>query len=139
MHTFHRALVIADKTTFMRDLIHTVASKISSKWRAVGKVLKLPTGTLDRIQKCNALKPNKDIASCEHMLYIWMQQDLLYKVQPFSPFTWQSIIEALREPSVGEVDLAEKLTKKHIHASTFAIYKSIGCSCQWKLPLYTCS
>ena len=62
-----------------------MASKIPSKWRAVGKELKLPTGTLDRIQKCNALKPDKDIVSFEHMLYIWMQLDLLYKAQPFSP------------------------------------------------------
>ena len=77
------------------------------------KELKLPTGTLDRIQECNALKPDKDIVSFEHMLYIWMQLDLLYKAQPFSPSIHManlSIIEALRAPSVREDDLAEKST-----------------------------
>ena len=103
--------------------------------------LKLPTGTLDRIQECNSEKPDKDIVSFEHVVYIWKQQGQLFKVQRFRPFTWQSIIEALR--TVGEIALAKTLTSKHLHSSMFAIY----CAQVYRLKLsaldlltsYTCS
>ena len=132
-HKFH--FIISDQTALpsMRDLVHAVVSKIPSKWRAVGTELKMPTGTLDKIQEHNAQKPDKDSVSFEHMLCIWMQQDLLRpcpKVQPFGPFTWRSIIEALR--AIGEIDLAETLTNNHIHTSMLRYIQciQIAAGCQ---------
>ena len=87
--------------------MNDVASIVSAKWRAIGIQLELPSGTLDSIQQEHARKPQADQHSFETMLNIWKQ---LAK----TPYTWKTIIDALKAPSVGENQLGDDLEAKYI-------------------------
>ena len=88
------------------NLMNCVAAEIPAKWKVVGIQLRLSSGTLDSIQSENAGKPQADLLSFEQVLSKWERQGP-------SPYTWQTITEVLRTPSVGEVALAERLHKKY--------------------------
>ena len=87
------------------DLINDVAV-ISAKWRLVGVQLNLPNGTLDEIQTQNAGKPDQCILSFEQVFATWRSLGT-------SPYTWKTLINALRSPGVGEVTLANELNVKY--------------------------
>ena len=94
-----------DHTPQLRDLINHVAAVIPAKWRLVGVQLKLPNGTLDEIQVQNVGKPNECILSFEQVFVKWRSLGT-------SPYTWETMINTLRSPAVGEVELANKLNAK---------------------------
>ena len=105
---YHFSPEVDDHTPNLDDLMNDVAAVIPSKWRLVGVQLKLPNGTLDEIQAQNAGRPDQCILSFEQVFAKWRSLGT-------SPYTWMTMINALRSPAVGEVTLANKLnTKMHV-------------------------
>eukprot|EP00731_Ephydatia_muelleri_P014861 Em0008g581a len=98
---------VDDHTLQLCDLMNDVAAVIPAKWRLVGVQLKLPNGTLDEIQAQNAGRPDQCILSFEQMFAKWRSLGT-------SPYTWETMINTLCSPAVGEVKLANKLnTEMH--------------------------
>ena len=88
------------------ELMNDVAAEIPTKWRLVGIQLKLPSGTLNTIQDENAGRPDRNVHSFEQVFTEWRRQKT-------SPHTWETIINALRAPAVGEIEVAYTVHKKH--------------------------
>ena len=88
--------------------MNDVASKIAAKWKDVGIQLGLSSGTLDSIQNQNAGKANACQESFREVLSEW-------KAKQPKPYTWQTMIDALRSNAVAEVRLAEELDLKYLH------------------------
>ena len=68
--------------------------------------MKLPSGTLDSIQAQNAGRPDGCILSFEQVFTEWERQKT-------SPHTWETIINALCAPAVGELKLSSKMSMKY--------------------------
>ena len=100
---------VDDRTPNLDELMNDVAAVIPAKWRFVGVQLKLPKGTLDEIQAQNAGRPDDSKHSFEQVFDRWRSLGT-------SPYTWMTMINALRSPAVGEVTLANELNTK-IHVS----------------------
>ncbi|KAL5483958.1 hypothetical protein EMCRGX_G020379 [Ephydatia muelleri] len=94
------------RTLKLSDLMNDVGAVIPAKWRLVGVQLDLPTETLDSIQARNAGRPNWCIHSFEQVFTEW-------KGQGTRPYTWETIINALRTPTVGELVLADDVLNRH--------------------------
>ena len=86
--------------------MNDVAAAITSKWRLVGLQLEIPYGTLDSIQAQNAGRPDSCILSFEQVFTEWERQKT-------SPHTWETIINALHAPAVGEHELADRMFSKY--------------------------
>ena len=87
--------------------MNDVAAVIAAKWRLVGVQLKLPYGTLDEIQEQYARRPDECKYSFEQVFTEWKS------LGTTSPYTWETMIEALRSPAVGEKTLADSLHAKY--------------------------
>ena len=90
--------------------MNEIAAVIPSKWRAVGIQLSLSRGTLDSIQSNHAGKPQLCHDSFEEVFGTWKDQATTGAT--CSPYTWLTMIDALKTPAVGEVALAESLEQK---------------------------
>ena len=97
-------------TCDVKDLMNDVASITPAKWRSVGIQLGLSLSTLDSIQSNNAGKPDASLHSFEQVFSTWEKQGP-------SPYTWNTIIEALRSPAVGEFALADELEHNHMKST----------------------
>ena len=84
--------------------MNDVAAAIPAKWRAVGTQLNVSSSDLDRIGVEN---PQDCQGSFQKMLDHW-------KKKSTSPYTWRTIIDALKAPAVGEVARANNLETKYI-------------------------
>ena len=91
----------------LKDLMNDVAAVIPAKWRLLGVQLRLPDGTLDEIQEQNARRPDECKYSFEQVFTKWKS------LGTTSPYTWETMIEALRSPAVGEEKLANRLQSKY--------------------------
>ena len=87
--------------------MNDVAAAIPAKWRQVGVQLKLPSEVLDEIQDQNASKTDMCKLSFEQVFKKW-------KGSGTSPYTWETMVNVLRSPAVGEVDLAGELSSKYV-------------------------
>ena len=77
----------------MRDLLEKVATKAMDKWDMMGLVLNIDQHQLNTITHQNPVR-------CYSVIfYLWEK-----KADP--PFTWATIIDALRSPVMGETKLA---------------------------------
>ena len=83
-----------------------VAAIIPAKWRAVGIQLGLPSATLDTIQSQAAGRPDSNMHAFEQVIDQWQRQGP-------SPYTWRTIIDALKTPAVGEIALADEFEVKY--------------------------
>jgi len=86
----------------LSDLMDEVASKVPAKWKIISIQLGL---TLADQQHIAAITSNDPVQSFTVVFTIW-------KNQTTKPYTWSTIIEALKAPSVDEVRLAQELTNK---------------------------
>ena len=77
----------------MRDLLEKVATKAMGKWDMRGLVLNTDQHQLNTITHQNP------VLCYSAMFYLWEK-----KADP--PFTWATIIDALRSPVMGETKLA---------------------------------
>ena len=80
----------------MNDLLNRVASRIMDKWEVLGLQLNIPTQQLSKIQE------SSPILCFAEVFDIWER-----KSDP--PFTWATIVEALRSPLVNENTLAKEI------------------------------
>ena len=90
--------------------MNEVAAVIPSKWKAVGVQLSLSGGTLNSIQMSHGWKPIACHDSFEEVFRTWKDQATTGTT--CSPYTWLTMIDALKTPAVGEVALAESLEQK---------------------------
>ena len=97
-------------TCDVKNLMNDVASKIPAMWRSVGIQLGLSLSTLDSIQSNNAGKSRSNLVSFEQVFSTWEKQGP-------SPYTWNTIIEVLRTPAVGQVALADELEHNHMKST----------------------
>ena len=89
-----------------RDLMNDVAAEIPAKWRDVGIQLGLSPRILDNIQSQAAGRPDSNMHAFEQVFEQWQRQGT-------RPYTWRTIIDALKAPAVGELALANDLEVKH--------------------------
>ena len=85
------------------DLMNEVAAKIPDKWRQFGIELRLTPGELDAF-----LVPSSgDALRCFSSVFtVWQ------KKMSREPYSWQTVVECLRAPAVGEHKLALELNDK---------------------------
>ena len=86
--------------------MNDVAAEIPAKWRFVALQLGLPSGLLDGIQTQTAGIPNGLLIAFEKVLTEWDRQKT-------KPYTWETIINTLRKPSVNECALADAILTKY--------------------------
>ena len=80
----------------MRDLLEQVAAKAMDKWDTMGLVLNIDHHQLNTITHKNPVRCYSEVFS------LWEK-----KADP--PFTWATIVDALRSPAVGEMKLASDI------------------------------
>ena len=82
----------------MSDLLNKVAAKIPNKWKNMGIQLNIDGGRLETI----STKCADDLLRFADVFELW-------KGCGTPPYTWATIIDALRAPSIDEVALANDL------------------------------
>ena len=83
----------------MRDLLNQVASKALDKWERIGLQLGIEPHQLNSLKTVHLGDPMK----------CYMDVFSLWENKAEPPFTWTTIINALRAPMVAEVRLAQDL------------------------------
>ena len=83
----------------MSDLLNKVADKTRSIWETVGLQLNISS---DRIKSISESYPRNAIRCYTEVFDVWHKSGS-------PPYTWATIIDALRAPSVGEHQLATEL------------------------------
>ena len=83
----------------MRDLLNQVASKALNKWEVIGLQLGIEPHQLNSIKTVNLGDPMKCFVD---VFSLWQNK-------AEQPFTWATIIEALKAPMVEEVRLAQDI------------------------------
>ena len=82
-----------------KDLMNEVGAVIAVKWRFVGSELGLQVDQLNAIER----EQNGTLALCFSAVFHKWECDMT------SPYTWQTIITALKSQQVGEKNLAKTL------------------------------
>ena len=88
----------------IKDLHNKVAAKALHKWKRLGIQLKLDFSKLKSIEK-----EHKDAFDCYAEIF------QLWKSKGDPPYTWATIIDALKAPSVEETELATELQDSFLH------------------------
>ena len=86
-------------------LLNKVAVGAMDKWKKIGLALDIPIGQLNSIT-------TTDPILCYADIFNWWQRN------GSPPYTWATIIDALRAPIVGEARLAHELEEWIIHSTT---------------------
>ena len=84
--------------------VQVAAWEVRGKWYSCGLALGLPCDTLDAIKETNR-------GVCD-ICYTETLKEWLKSAHP--PPTWCALCSALKSPSVGYVELAEKLSKQYV-------------------------
>ena len=83
----------------MNDFLNQVASKALNKWEEIGIQLGIKPHQLDAIKIVKLGDPMK----------CYMEVFSLWENKAEHPFTWATIIDALKAPMVGKVRLAQDI------------------------------
>ena len=86
-------------------LLNKVGVGAMDKWKKIGLALDIPVSQLNSIT-------TTDPILCYAEIFNWWQRN------GSPPYTWATIIDVLRAPIVGEVQLAHELEKWVIHSTT---------------------
>ena len=86
----------------LSELMNEVAAKIPNKWRDVGLQLGVTHSELEVFGSASSPDTNSRFTS---VFSAWQKHMIV-------PYTWKSLIQALKAPSVGEIALAEKLKNR---------------------------
>ena len=109
-----RSLVMTESVLGPKDLskVFKEIYEVRDDWYNIGLELEVPTEVLDRIKSAHP-----DNAKClREMLLIWLQRRKGRGPVGESP-TWQSLIQALRSPTIEKGGLlADELERKHCRA-----------------------
>ena len=79
------------------DFLKQVAVKVSVKWRMLGHELGIEVHELDKLEH---LQQKDDVYRLERVFILWKD-----KANP--PYTWATVINALKSPIVRENSVAE--------------------------------
>ena len=90
------------------DLLNQVAIKVTDNWKSLGLQLKIKNHKLKTISKEN---PGDSLQCCVEMLETWENHGS-------PPYTWGTVIDALRADLVGKKRLADDL--KHWVSNNYA-------------------
>ena len=86
----------------LSDLMNKVASKVPGKWKQIS----IQLGLTPEDQNCFMDATFGDPTQCFIFVFnVW-------KSRATRPYTWSTIIQALKTPSVGELRLAQEITAK---------------------------
>ena len=88
----------------MKDLHNKVAPRALHKWKRLGIQLEIDFSKLKSIEK-----EHIDSFDCYTEIF------QLWKSKGDPPFTWATIIDALKAPSVEEIELATELQDSLLH------------------------
>ena len=80
------------------DFLEQVAMKVSAKWRILGLKLGVETHELDEISR--QIKDGSGVLCLERVVALWKD-----KADP--PYTWATVIDALKSHIVGEKSVAQ--------------------------------
>ena len=83
----------------LSDLLNKVADKTRSIWETIGLQLNISS---DRIKSISESYPRSPIRCYAEVFDVWRKSGS-------PPYTWATIIDALRAPIVGEHQLATEL------------------------------
>ena len=87
-------------------LLNKVAvGAVADKWKKIGLLLDIPIGQLNSVT-------TTDPILCYAEIFNWWRKN------GSPPYTWATIIDVLRAPIVGEVQLAHELEEWVIHSTT---------------------
>jgi len=86
----------------LSELMNEVAAKIPNKWRDVGLQLGVTHSELEAFASASSPDTNSRFTS---VFSAWQKHMNV-------PYTWTSLIQALKAPSVEEIRLAEKLKNR---------------------------
>ena len=99
-----------DSEPDLSDLSNEIAAEIPSKWRDMGQQLGLDQGLLEGI----ALISPGDTNHCYSNVFTrWKNKNLTTH-----PYTWSTVVQALKTPAVGEERLANGIKNKLTGHST---------------------
>ena len=93
-----------DSEPELSDLMKEVAAEIPSKWRDVGLQLGLDQGLLGGIA---SISPGDTNHCYTNVFTRWANQN-----STAHPYTWSTLVQALKSPAVGESRLADKIKNK---------------------------
>ena len=108
---YHHNLLLDDPPSF-RDLLNKVASRAQDKWQLVGLQLNI------RQDQLNAFQHQNPIICYSEVFDLW-------KSKGDPPFTWTTIIDALRTPSVHEDVLAKEIEEWRNRSSLTEITQNL--------------
>ena len=91
-----------DSEPELKTLMNEVAAKIPGKWRDVGLQLGVDQSILDGIATISQGDTN---LSYSNVFTRWKNQN-----STTHPYTWSTIVQALKAPAVGEERLADKIS-----------------------------
>ena len=94
-----RRLRPLEKSPKQSDLLNKVAAKASDKWKKMGQQLEIEYHKLKTISREN---PEDSLDCYAEMFELWRKCGS-------PPYTWATIIDALRADIVGEISLADDL------------------------------
>jgi hypothetical protein len=92
----------------LSDLMNKVAAVVPDQWREVGRQLGVPPHVLDSFWKRRAC----DSMDCFSDVFTY------WKDKCTRPYCWQTIIEVLQTPAVGQGTLAENLESTYMYCDT---------------------
>ena len=88
-----------EKPPKQSDLLNQVATEVTDNWKSLGLELEIEDHKLNTIFQEN---PGNSKLCCGKMLAVW-------KKHGSPPYTWGTVINALRAKFVGEIRLADEL------------------------------
>ena len=97
-----------EKQPEQSDLLNQVAIKVTDNWKSLGLQLKIKNHKLKTISKENQ---GDSLQCCVEMLETWENHG-------YPPYTWGTVIDALRADLVGKKRLADDL--KHWVSNNYA-------------------
>ena len=99
LHSKHPAGL--DSEPELSDLMNEVAANIPKRWRDVGLQLGLDPGVLKRIATISQGDTN--------LCYVNVFTQWKKQTSTTHPYTWSTVVRALKTPAVGEQRLADKI------------------------------
>ena len=83
--------------------MNQIATHIPNKWRDIGIALGLTTNDLECFSEATMGDPSRCFSS---VFAIWKSR------MTREPYSWGTVVKALRAPAVGELRLAEQLENR---------------------------
>ena len=99
-----------DSEPDLSDLLNEIAAEIPSKWRDMGQQLGLDQGVLEGIA---TISPEDTNHCYSNVFTRWKNQ-----TSTEHPYTWSTVVQALKTRTVGQVRLAAKIKNKLTGHST---------------------